>query len=316
MTTVAELFERYQPVVMTGLSEGTSRAYLAAWRTRVRATFGAAHVEELRALDIELGMAQWECKPSTKRDGYSVLARVCRVAVKGGYVPVSPCASVELPPTPEPFAASRALSPDEALTLLELLPQSGPYRRFMLALLFSGCRVGEVAGMVPVDTDFSAGIVRVARTASPGLGGRIVVRETKGKRDRLVPISAPFLEVLREAVKGKGAHDLLFPGARGGTITSRNLHRALNWPLLRAQVKVFPPDEPPLRFHDLRHTLGTMLFIAGVSAPDVQAILGHSSLAVTQRYANTAADAARRASGFMSEFFRAHALDGGEGVTA
>lgn len=316
MTTVAELFEHYRPVVLANLSEGTSRAYLAAWRTRVRATFGSEHVEELRALDIELGMAEWACKPSTKRDGYSVLARVCRVAVKGGYIPVSPCASVELPPVPEPFAASRALSADEAVRLLELLPEVGPYRRFMLALLYSGCRVGEVAGMVLSDVDFASGVVRVARTASPGLGGRIAVRATKGKRERLVPISDPFLDVLRAAVEGNTSHDLLFPGARGGTVTSRNLHRALNWPVLRANVKEFPPDEPPLRFHDLRHSFGTMLFLAGVPAPDAQAILGHSSLAVTQRYANTAADAARRASGFMSEFFRAHALAGGEGVTA
>jgi Phage integrase family len=44
----------------------------------------------------------------------------------------------------------------------------------------------------------------------------------------------------------------------------------------------FPADERQLHWHDLRHTAAVMLFRSGVSAPDVQAILGHSSLAVTQ----------------------------------
>lgn len=315
MTTVAELYEKYQAVIMAGLSEGTARAYVAAWRTRVRDTFGAQHVEHLRALDIELGLAQWDCKPSTKRDGYSVLARICRVAVKGGQIAANPCASVDLPPVPEPFAASRALSPAEAVILIEELPESGPYRRFMLALLYSGCRIGEVAGLVVSDIDWERGVIRVARTASPGIGGKIATRQTKGKRERLVPISAPLAEVLREAEIGKGVHDLLFPGSRGGTITSRNLHRALNWAVIREKVKTFPPGEPPLRFHDLRHTAGVMLFLAQVPAPDVQAILGHSSLTVTQRYANTAADAAQRAAGALTNHFQANSLTG-EGVTA
>ncbi len=82
------------------------------------------------------------------------------------------------------------------------------------------------------------------------------------------------------------------------------------------QVKTFPPGEPQLRFHDLRHTAGVLLFLSGLAAPDVQAILGHSSLAVTQRYANTAAEAAQRGAVKLSDFFRLHGLDSGEGVTA
>ena len=202
MTTIAELYEKYEPVVLANLSVRTVSGYQVAWRTRVRDTFGHFHVEELRALDIELGMAGWQCKPSTKRDGYSVLARICRVAVKGGYVPVNPCASVELPPVPEPFSASRALSAEEAQTLIELLASAGVYRLFMLALLYTGCRIGEIAGLVLSDVDFDGGTFRIARTASPGSGGKIMTRAPKSKKDRLVPISAPLEEVLREAAVG------------------------------------------------------------------------------------------------------------------
>jgi hypothetical protein len=59
-----------------------------------------------------------------------------------------------------------------------------------------------------------------------------------------------------------------------------------------------------------------MLFRAGLAAPDVQAILGHSSLAVTQMYANTRDDAAQRGAAALSAYFAQSLgqLEGGEGA--
>ena len=55
------------------------------------------------------------------------------------------------------------------------------------------------------------------------------------------------------------------------------------------------PGEKGPRLHDLRHTLATMLFDAGASANDVQAVLGHSSMQMTERYSRARSDVARRA---------------------
>ncbi len=58
-------------------------------------------------------------------------------------------------------------------------------------------------------------------------------------------------------------------------------------------------DRPDLRIYDLRHTLATMLFDAGAAANDVQAILGHSTIQVTERYSRARSDAAVRAAGAL-----------------
>jgi integrase len=124
-----------------------------------------------------------------------------------------------------------------------------------------------------------------------------------------------MVPLVLEAARGRGEHDLLFPGPRGGYISSGNLSRALNWESVRDSIKTFPPDEEPLHFHDLRHTAAVMLFRAGVSAPDVQAVMGHSTLAVTQLYANTRHDAARRGAAALSDLWRDKSntqLGGGE----
>lgn len=111
-----------------------------------------------------------------------------------------------------------------------------------------------------------------------------------------MPLAAPLAPIVVEACEGRGEHDSLFPGPRGGYINSKNLSSAyaIGWFRIRESIAKFAPDEAALHWHDLRHTAAVMLFRAGLSAPDVQAILGHSSLAVTQMYANTRNDAVKR----------------------
>lgn len=315
METVGDLWSRYRALILSRVSPGTGRAYLAAWRTRVAPTFADWPVDQLRPLDIEAAFAEWSGKRSTRIDALSMLSAICRVAVKGGYIASNPCQGVDVPRGREGDPASRALSLDELGYLLRVLPESGPYRRFVLAMLYTGCRLGEIAGLTVADVDFEAGAITVARTASPGLHGELMVGPTKGRRVRSVPLADPLRPIVAEAAAGKGQHDLLFPGPRGGYINSKNLSRALRWATVRESVKVFPPGEPPLHWRDLRHTAAVMLFVAGVSAPDVQAILGHSSLAVTQLYADTRRDAARRGAAALSAFYASHnqgQLQGGD----
>ncbi|HEX5262113.1 MAG TPA: tyrosine-type recombinase/integrase, partial [Phenylobacterium sp.] len=83
---------------------------------------------------------------------------------------------------------------------------------------------------------------------------------------------------------------------------------ALNWHGMRDQVKTFAPDELPLHWHDLRHTAAVFLLDAGLPAPDVPAILGHSSLLVTQLYADTRRLAARRGVEPLSRFYDAQSV--------
>ncbi|WP_349902648.1 tyrosine-type recombinase/integrase [Parafrigoribacterium humi] len=278
---------------------------MVAWRRRVAPSFASRAVAELTPLDIEAEFAAWSGSRSTRIDALSMLSAICRVAVKGGYLVANPCLGVDVPRGREADPASRSLNVVEVDRLLRVLPQSGPYRRFVLALLYTGCRLGEVAALRVSNVDLAERVIRVAQTASPGMHGELLIGPTKGRRVRMVPIADPLLPIVFEAMGGKTEHDLLFPGPRGGFINSKNLSRALHWSGIRDQVKTYAPGEAALHWHDLRHTAAVALFSAGVSAPDVQAILGHSSLLVTQLYADTRADAARRGAAALSKYWDA-----------
>ncbi|WP_172978255.1 site-specific integrase [Microbacterium sp. SYP-A9085] len=297
------------------IAPGTQRAYTYAWRRRVEPWFADRTISAITTLDVEEAFANWTGAESTRADALGVLSALCRVAVKGGYIASNPCIGVDRRRQQASDVAARALTRDEFRRLLEVLPASGPYRRFVLAMAYTGCRLGEVAGLRLSDVNWEERTLSVVRTVSPGLTGQVVVGPTKGRRTRTVPVVDQFVPILREAEADKGIHDYLFTGPRGGFISSKNLSRALDWHRKRDVVKSFAPGERALHWHDLRHTAAVFFFDAGLPAPDVQALLGHSSLMVTQLYADTRRLAARRSVEPLSAFFDAQSrgqLEGGE----
>lgn len=304
LVTVGAFWEEHTDAILSRVRPRTRSGYEVAWRRRVGPSFAHRPLAEVTTFEVEEVMAGWDVSRSTKADGRACLSAIMRAAVKARLIPVNPCLGAELPRDTDRDPSGRALTLGEVGALLEELEGKAPaWRRFVLCMLFTGMRLGEVAGLLVSDCDLAAGFIRVNRTASPGYRGELNVGPTKSGRSRMVPIPAQLVPVLREACEGKGSHDLAFPGPLGGYVNSQNLRRGLGWTELRERVKTFPPGERPLKPHDMRHTAATTLFLAGSSAPDVQAIMGHSSLQVTQIYANTKADAARRAVPLLSDYY-------------
>lgn len=115
---------------------------------------------------------------------------------------------------------------------------------------------------------------------------------TKGRRVRVVPLADQALAALDRVAARQdftGPDDYVFVNAAGGRIDDSALRR-------RYQAARDAAGLAPLRFHDLRHTAGTLL--ARVLDPaTVRDILGHSNLRTTARYlhavrASALADAA------------------------
>lgn len=300
---MAEFWDQYRDAILASVRPHTASGYEVAWRRRVRESFGDRELSSITTFEIEAVAATWQVKYSTKRDALACLSKIMRAAVKAGLVAVNPCRGVELGRQEEGDPTGRALSRAEVGRLLAVLPESGPYRRFVITLLFTGMRIGEVAAVTVGDCDLDIGLIRVSKTASPGRRGEIVVGPTKNGKTRLVPIAPQLRQVVEDACAGKTPDDRAFPGPNGGFLSSKNLSRAIKWTMIREAVKRFPPGEAPLHWHDLRHTALTNLALGGLVMPDLMAVAGHSTLQVTQRYLNTKADAAQRAASIQSDFY-------------
>ncbi|MEO9324895.1 tyrosine recombinase XerC [Nocardioides sp. C4-1] len=152
----------------------------------------------------------------------------------------------------------------------------------MLELLYAtGIRVGELVGLDVDDVDRDRDVVRV-------LG--------KGRKERSVPFGRPAARALdswvrsgRPRLVAEGAGPALFVGARGRRIDQRAVRTLVH----RRIAEV--PGAPDIGPHGLRHSAATHLLEGGADLRSVQELLGHASLATTQRYTHVTTDRLRRA---------------------
>jgi len=141
-------------------------------------------------------------------------------------------------------------------------------RAILETLYSSGLRVSELVGLDWRDIDQEIGMV--------------TVRRSKGNKDRVVPVGEPALEALkawRRAMPVAWEHDgPVITNLRGGRLTTRSVENILARRLADAGL------DSSLTPHGLRHSFATHMLNAGADLRSIQEMLGHASLATTQRY--------------------------------
>jgi integrase len=146
------------------------------------------------------------------------------------------------------------------------------WRIFITLLADTGMRFGEAAALRWSDVSVGdAPSISVARGAALG-----VVGPTKTGAARVIPLTHRAALALQQLPR---QHERLFAKNDGGVLrpecTLKVLHRACD----RAGVK-------RIGWHGLRHTYATRLCQRGVPLRNVQALLGHTSIVTTTRYAH------------------------------
>ncbi|MFN4910487.1 MAG: site-specific tyrosine recombinase/integron integrase [Flavobacteriales bacterium] len=107
----------------------------------------------------------------------------------------------------------------------------------------------------------------------------LFIRQSKGKKDRVVPISNKIIDMLREYFKAYRPKIWLFEGQyTGEQYSERSLQLVLKQALQKAGNK------KPVSLHWLRHSYATHLLESGTDLRYIQELLGHSSSKTTEIY--------------------------------
>lgn len=136
----------------------------------------------------------------------------------------------------------------------------------MLSLIYScGLRCGELLALEPKHIDSKRNIV--------------LLKNAKGKKDRIVPLSPKILAMLREYFKVYKPTTYLFEGQKiGNQYDDRSLQQVLKQSIKKAGIT------KPVTLHWLRHSYATHLLESGTDLRYIQELLGHSSSKTTEIY--------------------------------
>jgi tyrosine recombinase XerC len=166
------------------------------------------------------------------------------------------------------------LSEEEMQEFLDLPQTAKPLDlrdKAILELLYAtGIRVSELVGICLEDVKFASRLIRI---------------KGKGKKERLVPFGRMAEKSLRSYLrvrplinKGQVEETTMFLNYRGQKLSTRSVERTVDKYIQRSAVrrKISP--------HSLRHSFASHLLSRGADLRVIQELLGHESLATTQKY--------------------------------
>ena len=280
----------------------TVHSYEQLLRLHVTPRFGKYKLPDIKRNEIkqflsELGQATRlvneipapKFSRNTLRLIVCALRTVLNAAVEDGLIESNPASKVgKFAKTDKPAHQAGAMTRDEGEKFLDAVTDVCPeWLPFFLAALRAGLRKGELIALKWGDIQFGESAedpnryILVQRNWSHGR-----FTTPKSKKSRRVDLSkqlrATFVELrdgrmLTAMMAGRTsiADELVFPSQAGTVMKPDNIAPRYMEPALeRAGLRHF-------RFHDLRHTFGSLLIQDGASLTYVKEQMGHSSIQIT-----------------------------------
>lgn len=307
--TVAEFLAEWLASIKPTVRPRTHDAYASHIRLHVAPHLGRIRLAELTSQHVQRWLDRLAASGASARSirrYHGVLHTALERAERWGLVRTNVAAAKPLDlPRVEDYDW-KPLALDEAQKLLAVVKGYRLEAIYTVALAL-GLRKGELLGLRWQDVDLDAGHVWIRRQLQKnprgegaihlhGKSGLVPTKTHKSKRP--LPLPAALVEQLRahrarqlrERLAASVWHDfdLVFTTPKGTPLDSgqelKRFHAFLDLAGLERR-----------RFHDMRHSAGSLLHHLGVPARDIQAILGHAHIQTTMVYVHGTADTQRAA---------------------
>jgi len=225
------------------------------------------HITRIQVQDWLVNCHAAGLAASTLARRLSAVSSFFDAAVQAGQCQTNVAAGIR--PPRQPQRLPRTLPPEQTQALMQATDSNSETRDLaLLAVMYGGgLRVSEVVGLNLDDVDLNQLELRVFG---------------KGRKERIVPLPEGAVQYLQRYLEERMANDnkeqAVFLNRRGGRLSVRSVQRMLKDRALHtgADVSVTP--------HRLRHSFATHLLAGGVDLRAIQDLLGHASLATTERY--------------------------------
>ncbi|MBA3976403.1 MAG: hypothetical protein C0504_19525 [Candidatus Solibacter sp.] len=271
----------------------SARTYAGyAWiLSRIPEEIGATELSKVTPHQIQKAINDLTAagKGSTADQLRRVLRAALNRAVKLRKIADNPVTATD-PPKYEKSEGQTLTGPQAAALLNAAAKADDPLRNLWALALYLGLRKSEIRGLKREDVDLEKRRIFVQRSlhwikGKDRKSGTWIEQPCKTvKSRRTLPLFGPVLTAIaaqvtvRESQGWKGEY--LFVSPIHQPLHSATVTHAWAEACKRAKVSI-------VRFHDARHSCGSLLHSAGASPFVIQEILGHTHLATTRRYTHT-----------------------------
>lgn len=219
-------------------------------------------------------------KPGTVRNVKAVLSLVMNAAVDGGYIGRNPCEGLRIKASkPEEMIF---LTHEEVIKLAEVITVE--FRLAVLIGAYCGLRAEELWALKVKHFDEVRNRF-IVKTVSDNEDDFDDTEDDMPKtgRYRSVPVPRSLVAELKASIKSRELKmdDFIVQTVTGKRVQHNNFYNR-HW--LPAIKKAGLSRQP--RFHDLRHTCAAFYFKRGASSETVRRVLGHTTIAMTHKYAH------------------------------
>ncbi len=275
--------ERYLPWAKQEKKPKTYATEEHSYRIWLKPVLGEKLLKEVAPFDLERVKKNMKEAGRSERTVEIALATARRAFNKakdwGLFDGENPVSKVKIPRKDN--RRLRYLTSKEAQALLnEVKKRSRQTYEMCLLALHCGLRFGEIASLTWGDIDIATGV--------------IYIRDPKNNTTRAAYMTDDVRKMFASKEVGQ-PEELVFKDRKhGGKIkqVSKVFKKSVKLLGLNDGVQ---DRRMRVCFHTLRHTFGSWLVMAGVPIYTVKELMGHKTLAMTERYAHLAAEAQRKA---------------------
>lgn len=279
IATLCDLFLDYSEVHHSPDAYKNYKHFLQAFCT----TYGRLNASDIKPLHVNRwidGRKTWD---GAKRHAIISVKRAFSWAEQQGLIESHPLRTLK---TPRGKRRERVLTADERTLILASVRDS-QFRDFLTAMLGTGCRPSEVAGVTAAHVNLEIGIWVLTQHKTAKKTGK----------PRVIYLSPDILALTQRQMEAHSTGPL-FPNTRGKPF----LRNAWRCRFRRLREKF--PSPAGVVCYSLRHSYATDALIKGVGIAQVAELMGHTSTEMVSRFyghiaANVAhmRDAAAKATG-------------------
>ena len=284
MTVAEHLNHWLEGYVKTNCSLRTLEGYQSIIDHHLIPELGGVQLKHLhpQAIQTYYGKACKKLSTMSVHHHHRVLSEALKYAVRQGYLGHNPAEMVD-PPSPHKNPM-RTLTAAEVEVLLNSVKESS-YYPIIYTALSTGLRQAEILGLRWRDIDLDLNSISVSQVLYIRKG-EVQFKEPKTAHSRrrvlMTPKLAMFLKTYRarreqyyiELGKPLTLDTLVFTTIEGKPINAHILSRAFGRLAQNAGLG-------HVRFHDLRHTFATLMFLHGAKPKVISEALGHASVGFT-----------------------------------